>query len=94
MASMLIRNVDDVLHARLKAQAAAHRRSLEEEVRELLRTAVARQGVPEREGLVALSRRLFGGEHGFDLDLPARGAAPPKAPPDFSRPEYNPRRRR
>jgi plasmid stability protein len=94
MASVLVRNVDDVLHARLKAQAAAHRRSLEEEVRELLRTAVARKEAPAREGLVALSRRLFGTDHGVDLDLPARGTAPPKAPPDFSGPEYNPRRRR
>src|SRR5437868_8353745 len=46
MASVLIRNVDETLHARLKAQAAAHRRSLEEEARELLRAAVARQAMP------------------------------------------------
>jgi plasmid stability protein len=34
MTSLLIRNVDPVLHARLKARAAEHRRSLEEEARE------------------------------------------------------------
>jgi plasmid stability protein len=43
VTSLLIRHVDDVLHMRLKASAAAHRCSLEEEARELLRAAVARQ---------------------------------------------------
>lgn len=83
MGSVLIRNVDATLHARLKARAAAHHRSLEEEARELLRAAVARQEKPPRENLVALARRLFGPEHGADLDIPPRGAAPGKAPPDF-----------
>lgn len=67
MASVLIRNVDDALHTRLKASAAAHRRSLEEEARELLRAAVARQEAPPRENLASLARRLFGPEHGTDL---------------------------
>jgi plasmid stability protein len=43
MASLLIRNVDPVLHARLKESAAAHNRSLEEEAREALRAGLARQ---------------------------------------------------
>jgi plasmid stability protein len=43
LASLLIRNVDPALHARLKQRAAAHRRPFEEEARELLRAAVARQ---------------------------------------------------
>jgi len=84
VASLLIRDVDAVLHMRLKASAAAHRRSLEEEVRELLRTAVARQEAPARETLVTLARRLFGPEHGVELDIPSRGAAPGSVPPDFS----------
>ena len=93
MASVLIRNVDDALHARLKASAAAHRRSLEEEARELLRAAVARQLVPPRENLVALASRLFGREHGVDLDIPPRGSARRRDPPDFSGPEYDPPKR-
>jgi plasmid stability protein len=84
MASVLIRDVDDVLHARLKASAAAHRRSLEEEARELLRAAVARQDAPPRENLVTLARRLFGRDCGAGLDIPPRGAAPGRSPPDFS----------
>ena len=40
MASLLIRKLDDTLHACLKARARQHGRSLEEEVRETLRLAV------------------------------------------------------
>ncbi len=90
MPSVLIRNVDDALHSRLKASAAAHRRSLEEEARELLRAAVARQEAPPRENLVSLARRLFGPEHGFDLDIPPRGSVLEREPPDFSGPDYDP----
>jgi plasmid stability protein len=93
MPSVLIRNVDDALHTRLKASAAAHRRSLEEEARELLRAAVARHEAPRRENLVSLARRLFGPEHGADLDIPARGSVPEREPPDFSGPEYDPPKR-
>ena len=93
MPSVLIRNVDDALHARLKASAVAHRRSLEEEARELLRAAVARQLAPPRENLVALANRLFGSEHGVDLDIPPRGSTPEREPPDFSGPEYDPPKR-
>ena len=90
MASVLIRHVDDALHTRLKASAAAHRRSLEEEARELLRAAVARQDAPPRENLVTLARRLFGSAGGADLDIPPRGAAPDSNAPDFSGPEHDP----
>lgn len=87
MASVLIRNVDEALHSRLKASAASHRRSLEEEVRELLRAAVARQGTSPRENLVDIARRLFGREHGVDLGIPSRGSAPASTPPDLSGPD-------
>ena len=85
MPSLLIRNVDMTLHARLKERAAAHHRSLEEEVRELLRAATARQ-TPD-ENVVDLARRLFGPKHGADLDIPSRGSAPERPPPDFSNPD-------
>lgn len=88
MASLLIRDVDDALHARLKEAAARHRRSLEEEARELLRVAVARQDAPEQqEKLGDIARRLFGPEGGVDLDIPPRGSTPSRPPPDFSGPE-------
>jgi antitoxin FitA len=62
MASLLIRHVDEALHKRLKASAAAHNRSLEDEARELLRVAVAPQDTTPRENLATLARRLFGPE--------------------------------
>ena len=86
--SLLIRNVDAALHARLKERAAAHNRSLEEEARELLRTSVARQA-GARENIVDVARRLFGPRHGVELDIPPRGRAPKSTPPDFSNPEYD-----
>ena len=89
MASVLIRNVDEVLHRRLKASAVSHRRSLEEEARELLRAAVARQKAP-KENLADIAQRLFGREHGADLDIPPRGGALERAPPAFSSPDHGP----
>jgi hypothetical protein len=56
----------------------------------LLRAAVARQDAPPRENLVALARRLFGHEHGVDLDIPPRGSAPSSIPLDFSGSDYDP----
>jgi antitoxin FitA len=90
MTSLLIRNVDEALHARLKARAAEHRRSLEEEARELLRSAVARQETASRENLVETARRLFGPEQGVELEIPRRGTGPARAVPDFAVPGYEP----
>ena len=84
MPSVLIRNVDETLHKRLKASAATHRRSLEEEARELLRACVARQDASRDENVADIVERLFGDEKdNFDLDIPARGRTP-KLPPPFS----------
>jgi len=83
MASVLIRNVDEALHRRLKERAASHRRSLEEEARELLRVGVATQMAPGRENLADISCRLFGAAHGAELSLPPRGNAPQRATIDF-----------
>lgn len=84
MASLLIRNVDEALHRRLKDRAALHRRSLEEEARDLLRVGVASQAAPGRENLADIASRLFGTAHGADLSLPPRGSAPALAPIDVS----------
>ena len=88
MSSLLIRNIDETLHARLKERAAAHRRSLELEARELLRQAIALQ--PAQENIMDLAQRLFGPRHGFDLPIPPRRAEREPSPPDFSGPEYDP----
>ncbi len=85
MASLLIRNVDDALRTQLKARARAHRRSVEEEARETLRVALARDaGEREPENLVDIAQRIFGPERGVDLDLPSRHADASRPPPVFS----------
>jgi plasmid stability protein len=75
MASLSVRKIDDEVVERLKARAAAHGVSTEEEVRRILRDAVT---TPERLG--ELARRLFGSEHGVELDIPPRQ---PHEPPDL-----------
>jgi plasmid stability protein len=85
MSSLLIRNVDDALRARLKARAP-----LEEEARETLRTAIARDaGRQGSESLMQIATRLFGSARGLDADLPLRGTDIARPPPDFSGPEYD-----
>lgn len=49
MASITIRNLDDALKQRLRMRAAEHGRSMEEEVREILRRSVGRS--PSRANL-------------------------------------------
>jgi plasmid stability protein len=83
MPSVLIRNVDDALHRCLKERAASHRRSLEEEARELLRLAVASRTTPARENLADSASRLFSAAHGAELILPARGCVATPTSPDF-----------
>ena len=82
MASLLIRNVDEALRDQLKARARRNRRSLEEEARELLRTAIARDA-SGGETLPAIAERLFGAERGIDLDLPPRGQERERPPIGF-----------
>lgn len=88
MSSLLIRHVDDALRARLKARARAHHRSLEEEVRETLRSALARDAGGEEESILQLATQLFGPERGVDLDLPSRADDGQRPAPDFSGPEH------
>ena len=88
MPPLFIPDLDDALHARLREAAARHRRSLEEEARELLRVAVARQETPEeQENLADIALSLFGPDGGVDLDIPPRGSTPPRPTPGVSGPD-------
>ena len=82
MASLTIRNIDDALKTRLRVRAAERGRSMEEEARNILRHTLLGEGEPT-SNLADLADELFGSEHGVDLDLPVRGAAP--EPPSFER---------
>lgn len=73
MATLTIRDLDDDLKARLRIRAAEHGRSMEAEVREILRTTLDEPR--GQRGLATRIRRRLAGE-GFDLELPARTDMP------------------
>lgn len=88
MATLVIRNVDDAVHTRLKARAAAHGRSMEEEVRIILRQSLATAPVGAAQTLGQAMRAIF--EPLGGLDLPPIQPGPAREPPDFSGPEWTP----
>jgi plasmid stability protein len=79
MASITVRNLDDDLKRRLRIRAAEHGRSMEEEVREILRQAIGKPPAPENLGEAI--RRRFAELGGVELDLPPR--EPMREPPRF-----------
>lgn len=76
MAQLLVRNLDDDVEERLRRCAALHGRSMEEEVRDILRTAAVEDVNALRPpGLGTRIARRFAGL-GLDADLPElRGEA-------------------
>jgi antitoxin FitA len=64
MATLTIRNLDDDVRDQLRIRAARHGRSMEDEVRVVLRSAVT-VGSPSQ--VWQASRALFSGENGVDL---------------------------
>jgi len=69
MASITIRNIDEYLKERLRARAALQGHSMEEEALLILRRAVGGLSGPE---VWRLSRTLFSGAEGAELELPER----------------------
>jgi antitoxin FitA len=68
MASLMIRDLDDEVKARLRVQAAEHGRSMEAEARAILGAAVRGRRPPR---LGSFIRDQFAGA-GAELDVPAR----------------------
>ena len=75
MATLTIRDFDDDLKAALRVQAAQHGRSMESEVREILRAALTRPA-QAREGMGTRIRRRFAGDESTDLAVPDPWASP------------------
>jgi plasmid stability protein len=73
MASLLIRDLDDEVKARLRVQAAEHGRSMEAEARAILASAVSGRRPPRRLG--SYIRDQFAGLGGVELQLPTRDEA-------------------
>lgn len=78
MATLTIRDLDDVLKQRLRIRAAHGNRSMEEEVRQILRAALMPQSQPEA-GLAQRVRARFAGLGDVQLPLPER--EPIRTPP-------------
>ena len=79
VASITIRNLDDDVKTRLRVRAAQHHRSMEEEVRIILRDAVERKA--DTRNLAEVIRARIAPLGGVDLELPPRG--PGREPPSF-----------
>lgn len=77
MATLTIRNIDHELKARLRIKAAQHGRSMEEEVRDILRRALTKQPTPG--GLGSRLHQRFATLADPGLDLPSRVELPRSA---------------
>jgi len=80
VASITIRNLDDSLKTRLRVQAALHGRSMEDEARDILRSALSRE--PARHGNLATAIRARFAPLG-GVELPVVPREPMRAPPNF-----------
>jgi antitoxin FitA len=71
MATLTIRQLDDKTKSKLRVRAAQHGRSMEQEAREILRSAL-RTSPTARENLGKAIRERFAPLGGVDLELPRR----------------------
>jgi plasmid stability protein len=74
MATLTIRQLDEKTKTRLRVRAAHHGRSMEEEAREILRSAL-RDSPAGKQNLCEAVRRRFAEFGGLELELPPRDAA-------------------
>jgi antitoxin FitA len=80
MSSLTVRNIDPRLKAKLRIRAARNARSMEEEVRVILREAVAKD--PRvTTNLATFIADLFRPFGGVELEIPPREAV--REPPKF-----------
>lgn len=80
MANIMIRNLDDGLKSKLRVRAAEHGRSMEEEVRHILRSALTGE-VHAPANLYAAIRRRIDSLGGMELEIPGRQLL--REPPHF-----------
>jgi plasmid stability protein len=68
MAQLVVRNLESDVKARLQRRAKRNRRSMEEEVRDILRAAVHKEEVAPAGGLGTELSKIFAG-HGLDFPI-------------------------
>ena len=81
LASITVRNLDDGLKRRLRIRAAENGRSMEQEVRDILRAALDEYAAPDKNLGTAI-HDLFRPFGGVELEIPPR--QPMREPPRFS----------
>ena len=72
MATLTIRNVDAAVKERLRLRAARHGRSMEAELREIVKVALGAEKTHPELNLAEAIRRRFAPLGGVDLELPPR----------------------
>jgi plasmid stability protein len=84
MATLTIRNLDERTKTQLRIQAARHGRSMEEEARTILRSAIEEwKPAANGKGLGSRIHDHFAQLGGVELDLPERSSLP--TPAQFDR---------
>jgi plasmid stability protein len=73
MATLTIRQLDEKTKTRLRVRAAHHGRSMEEEAREILRSALTASS-PAKGNLAETIHRRFAALGGLEFELPRRDA--------------------
>ncbi|TAE34798.1 MAG: plasmid stabilization protein [Alphaproteobacteria bacterium] len=71
MANITIRSIPDHTKDILRVHAAQHGQSLESYIRRILQEA-ANTSVPDNIGLLDITQKWFGQEHGIDMEIPQR----------------------
>ena len=72
MASITIRQLEETTKRKLRIRAARHGRSMEQEAREILKSALS-QPEEQPKDLVETIRRRFAKFGGVELHIPPRG---------------------
>jgi plasmid stability protein len=72
MASITIRQLEENTKQKLRMRAARHGRSMEQEAREILKSALS-QPEEQSKDLIESIRRRFAKYGGVDLKIPPRG---------------------
>ncbi len=78
MSTLTIRNIEPAIKDKLRNVAAAHGRSMEEEVRTILRSVLSRPVA--HTGLGSRIHTRFAAIGGVDLDIPERVVQPRAVP--------------
>ena len=78
MAQLIVRNLEDTVRNKIRQMAQNHGRSMEEEVRDILRAAVASDGQAVQTGLgTRISKRFANCNLDQDFEVPEWRGFPP-----------------